>query len=310
MFIQKNIPLAPFTTFKVGGPAKFFIQVQNKIELINALKWAENNKKQIFILGGGSNVIINDNGINGLVIKINNKNIKVDKEIVRCGAGTSLAEIINAGFNNNLSGIEWAIGIPMATIGGAVRGNAGAFGSLISDIVERIEVLDMQTKKFVFFKNKDCEFSYRESIFKNNKNYLIWSCVLKMQKSKKSEINAKLSKYLKIRKEKQETMPSAGCIFKNLKISNLYELNANLANKAIKEGSVKCEMVGTRWLIDLMGLKGTIIGGAQISLEHANFIINTGNASAKDIIKLINYIKKQAKIKFNVRLEEEIQYLT
>lgn len=311
MFIQKNIPLAKFTTFKIGGQAKFFIQVKTKTELINALKWAEKNKEQIFILGGGSNILINDKGVDGLVIKINNKSIKkISEKKLQCGAGTSLAKIISVGFDNGLSGIEWAVSIPRATIGGSIIGNSGAFGLLISDIIESVEVFNIKSKKFLLLNNKNCKFGYRKSIFKQNKNYLIWKVILKMQKKNKSEIKAKLLEILKIRNKYQTVMPSAGCIFKNLKILNLYELNVNLVNKAIKEEAVRDKMVGAKWLIDLMGLKGKAIGGAKISLEHANFIVNTGNATAKDVIKLINYIKKQAKIKFNVQLEEEIQYLS
>ncbi|MDD5031863.1 MAG: UDP-N-acetylmuramate dehydrogenase [Patescibacteria group bacterium] len=307
--IQKDISLAQFTTFRIGGPAKFFIEVKEKDDLPGAIKWARENKEKFFILGGGSNIIINDKGVDGLVIKMTNDDIKIHGERVEAQAGATLARAMRLATGENLSGLEWAAGIPRATIGGAVRGNAGAFGSSIADKIETIEVFNVKKEKFELFSHKDCGFSYRESIFKKDENYLIWNAVLKLEKGKKIEIESAVNKFLESRQNRQPKLPSAGSVFKNLLFDYLKENNANIADLASQAGVVKEGKVGAGWLIELAGLKGKKIGGAKVSLEHANFIVNTSQATAEDIVMLISYIKQQVRNRFNIQLQEEVQYL-
>lgn len=307
--IQKDIPLAQFTTFRIGGPAKFFIEVKEKDDLPEAIKWAKENKEKFYILGGGSNVIINDKGVDGLVIRMANDNITVHGERMEAGAGATLARAVRLATGENLSGLEWAAGIPRATLGGAIRGNAGAFGSSMNDVAETVEVFNVKKEKFELFSHKDCKFDYRESIFKKDHNYLIWSIILRLKKGSKLEIEAMINKFLESRQSRQPKLPSAGSIFKNLLIDYLKENNANIANLAIKSGAVKGNKIGAGWLIELAGLKGKKIGGAKVSLEHANFIVNTSQASAEDIVMLISYIKQQVRNRFSVQLQEEVQYL-
>lgn len=307
--IKQNISLALFTTFKIGGPAKFFIEIKLKEELVEAYKWAKNNKEKIFILAGGSNLLINDKGVDGLVIKINNDDIAVHGERLNCGAGASLARAISIAISSNLSGLEWAAGIPGATVGGAVLGNAGAFGFSSSETVETVEIFNIKKNKFELFSNKECRFNYRQSIFKEKKNYLIWNIILRLRKERVGEVEKKVNEILKFRNKMQPKLPSAGSVFKNLSIASLRNFNGNLADMAESENIVKGGKVGAGWLIDLSGLKGKTIGGAKISLEHANFIINTGKATASDVVMLISYIKQQIRNKFKVQLIEEIQYL-
>lgn len=307
--IEKNINLAKFTTFKIGGGAKFFIEVKTKEELLTTFVWVKKNKEKIFILGGGSNVLINDKGLDGLVIKMINDNISLHGERLECGAGASLARAVRLAMSNNLSGLEWAIGIPGATIGGTIRGNAGAFGFSISEIVETVEVFNIKKKKFELFSKKDCEFDYRASIFKKDNNYLIWNVVLKMRKGNKRQIDESINRNLEFRNAKQPKLPSAGSIFKNLTIDYLRECNKNLADKALEDRIVKNNMLGAGWLINLAGLRGKTIGGAKVSLEHANFIINTSKATSGDVVMLISYIKQQVRNRFKVQLQEEVQYL-
>lgn len=307
--IEKNINLAKFTTFKIGGGAKFFIEVKTKEELLTTFVWVKKNKEKIFILGGGSNVLINDKGLDGLVIKMINDNISLHGERLECGAGASLARAVRLAMSNNLSGLEWAIGIPGATIGGAIIGNAGAFGTSMSGIVETVEVFNIKKKKFELFSKKDCEFDYRESIFKKDNNYLIWNVVLKMRKGNKRQIDESINRNLEFRNAKQPKLPSAGSIFKNLTIDYLRECNKNLADKALEDRIVKNNMLGAGWLINLAGLRGKTIGGAKVSLEHANFIINTSKATSGDVVMLISYIKQQVRNRFKVQLQEEVQYL-
>ncbi|MFH1522254.1 MAG: UDP-N-acetylmuramate dehydrogenase [Patescibacteria group bacterium] len=307
--IQKNIPLAPFTTFKIGGPAKFLIELKSKEELADAFQWAKKEKQKVFILAGGSNIIVNDKGIDGLVLKMNNDQIIVRGDRLDCGAGASLARAVTMAASNSLAGLEWASGIPRATIGGAVRGNAGAFGTSMSEIIETVEVFNLKRKKFEIFSNKDCKLNYRESIFKENDNFIIWAVVLKMSRVKASEINKKIDECMGFRNKKQPKLPSAGSVFKNLSVANLREFNTNLADLAEDEGRVKRGKIGAGWLIELADLKGKTIGGAKVSLEHANFIINTGKATAGDVVTLISYIKQRVRNRFKVQLQEEVQYL-
>ncbi len=305
--IQKNIPLSPLTTFRLGGPAKFFVEIKNKEELIEAIEWSNKNNEPFFILGGGSNIIVSDQGVNGLVIKLNNDQIQAKGKRLECGAGAILSRVMSIATGLPLTGLEWAAGIP-GTVGGAIRGNAGAFGSSISDIVETVDIFLAREKRFICLSRNDCQFSYRYSIFKNDSQKIIWDVVLKLKKGNKEEIEAKIKKYLEHRQKIQPKLPSAGCIFKNIDFDYLKNVNPELASLALEKGIVKNNKVPTAWLIDYLGLKGKTIGGVKISLEHANFIVNIGYGKAEEVIMLISYIKQQIRDKLGVQLEEEVQY--
>ncbi|PIR13419.1 UDP-N-acetylenolpyruvoylglucosamine reductase [Candidatus Falkowbacteria bacterium CG11_big_fil_rev_8_21_14_0_20_39_10] len=307
--IKQNIPLAPLTTFKIGGPAKFFIEIKSKEDLAEAYEWAKKEKQAVFILGGGSNLLINDQGVDGLVIKMKNDEIKVQGGRLNCGAGAILSEAVRLSISHNLSGLEWAQGIPQATIGGTIRGNAGAFGEETKDIVETVEVFNIKRKNFKIFSNKDCKFEYRGSVFKKDNNLLVWNAILRLHQAKLKEIDKKSDVCMTRRNQVQPKLPSAGCVFKNLLIEDLRQASQYVAERAEEEGVVKGGKIGVGWLIDLAGLKGKNIGGAKVSLEHANYIVNTGKATAEDVIMLISYIKQQIRTKFKVQLQEEVQYL-
>lgn len=291
MKIQKDILLKNYTTFRIGGPARYFCTVKNKEELIGAVAFAKKENLPFFILGGGSNLLVSDRGYNGLIIKILNTKYKILNTKILVGAGVSLAKLVSITANAGLSGMEWTSGIPGATIGGAIRGNAGAFDFEMKDIVDKVEALDTSDLKFRIFQNKDCRFGYRESIFKKDSNLIIWSCELEFKKpfdtaQGKEKIREKIKEILNYRKEKHPKFPSAGSIFKNF------------------------ENMRARDLIEKAGLKGKTIGGAQISEQHANFIINTGGAKARDVLALINLAKKEVKNKFGIKIEEEVQILS
>jgi len=274
--IKKNVLLKNYTTFKIGGRAKYFYAAKNKEDLIRAITLAKKMKLPFFILGGGSNLLISDRGFNGLVIKF----------------GQPLSLYVS-------KGLEWAVGIP-GTIQGAVCGNAGAFKQSMQDAVKEVEVFDVKTGEIKNFKNKDCQFSYKDSIFKKKKNLIILSVKIKNRASEGSEdedenevliaskkSNAqKIKEYLDYRKERQPlNFPSAGSVFKNPPGFSAGEL------------------------IDECGLKGKKIGNVKISEKHANFIVNLGRGEAKDVMRLIKIIKNRVKKKFGVVLEEEIVIL-
>jgi len=279
--IEKNINLAPLTTFKIGGPAKYFCQVKKEEDLIQAIKWAKKKKIPYFVIGGGSNLLISDKGFTGLVIKLSMKQCQLVEDKLLLGSALKLSQMVMFLAKNNLTGLEWAAGIP-GTVGGAVRGNAGAFGKEIADCLLKARVL--RRNKIIELKNKEIKFTYRQSIFKKNKD-IILNVVLGLKKGKEQENQKIIKDILQRRKKSHPYQPSAGCVFKNPKSR------------------------GAGLLIDQCGLKGKQIGGAKISEKHANFIVNTGGAKARDVKNLIELIKKQVKDKFNIELKEEIQYL-
>ncbi len=285
--LKENISLKNYTTFRIGGRARYFFVAKKKEDLIKAVIAAKKLKLPFFILGGGSNLLVSDKGYQGLVIKIQNSKFKIQNDNSKfkifSEAGVSLSKLVFESFKIGASGLEWAVGIP-GTIGGAIYGNAGAFGKAMENIVEEVEVFDLKEKEIRVLKNKACQFDYRDSIFKRNKNLIILS--VKLKKGKRSEMERRIKDYLNYRKETQPlNSPSAGSIFKNPK--NFFAAE----------------------LIEKCGLKGKRIGGAKISEKQANFIVNLGRAKAKDIKRLINLAKQKVKKKFGINLEEEIQYL-
>jgi UDP-N-acetylmuramate dehydrogenase len=307
--IQQNIPLAPLTTFKIGGRAKFFIEVKTREDLSEAAEWAKEKGEKLYILGGGSNILINDKGVDGLVVKMANNDITIKGERIECGAGASLAKTASMAIAENLSGMEWTVGIPGATLGGAARGNAEAFDAPIADIVETVEVFDLQKNKFIILSNRECKFSYRSSIFKENNNYIIWQLVLKLKKEKPETIQELVKKSVEHRSGKYPKLSNAGSIFKNIPAEIFKKENPMLYDKIMEGKITRLNNIGAGLLIDTLGLKGKTIGGAKISLEHANFIVNTGKATAEDVAMLISYIKQQVRDRLKIQLQEEIKYL-
>lgn len=304
--IKKNILLKDFATFKVGGRAKYFLIARKKEDLIKTVIAAKKLGIPFFVLGGGSNILFSDKGFKGIIIKIQFSDLKIKGSRIFAEAGTSLALLVNKTMQRNLSGLEWAAGIP-GTIGGAVRGNAGAFGGEIKNAVERVETFDFRSSRIKIIKNRDCQFDYRQSIFKKRKNLIILSVVFKFRNGNKEKITKMIKKYLAYRKLKHPKKPSAGSIFKNVKINTTKKYFFKKFPEA-KE-NIKEKTLPAAFLIDQCHLAGKKIGEAKVSKNHPNFIINSSNAKAKDIKKLINFIKKRVKNKFGIILEEEINYL-
>jgi UDP-N-acetylmuramate dehydrogenase len=302
--IQKNISLAQYTTFKIGGTAKYFFAANNTDDLVRAVEFVKNKQLPYFILGGGSNLLVSDDGFNGLVMLMNNEGRTVSNNIIFAEAGTRLSDLVKISTKAGLSGLEWAAGIPRATLGGAIRGNAGAFGFNISDLVKQVKVLK-ENLEIVDYQVQDCCFNYRDSIFKRSfirsptpnelgvgllnsllNSDIILSAKLELKQGNQEKSQRIIKEYLRQRKEKQPLESfSAGSVFKNP------------SNQS------------AGYLIEQSGLKGKKVGQAMVSEKHANFIINLGGAQAKDVIKLIQLIKRTIKEKFNIDLEEEIQYL-
>ncbi len=286
--IKYNEPMKDHTTMKVGGNAKIFIEPKNEQQIINVIKYAKENNINYYVIGNGSNLVVKDEGINGIVLKIGSRFADVDfldQTHIKVFAGYPLVKLSYLAKENSLSGLEFASGIP-GTIGGAVRMNAGAYGSEMVNVVERVGVLNTNTYESFELSNEEAKFSYRHSIFVDKPEYVVTYAIIKLEKGIKDEIEAKMNENNTSRKEKQPIeYPSSGSTFKR------------------GDGFI------TAKIIDDLGLKGYKIGGAEVSTKHAGFVINSNNAKAKDVLDLIEYIKEKAHKELNIVLEEEVVIL-
>jgi UDP-N-acetylmuramate dehydrogenase len=302
--IEENIDLSKYTTFKIGGKARFFIDAKNEEDIIESIKYAKENSIDFFILAGGSNLLVSDKGFDGIVIKISNSKLEINKEEIVADAGVSFFDIVLKSVESSLSGLEWAAGIP-GTVGGAVVGNAGAFGGEIKDNLLEARIYDVEKDEVRVLKNDECDFTYRNSFFKNNyKKIILLSAKFLLEKGNKKESKKNIKETIGKRKDNQPQYPSAGSFFKNPFIDdkNLTETFERDKGVEVRGGKLP---VG--WFIERLELKGKSIGGAQISKKHANFIINTGNASAEDVIILSSLIKEKLRNHYNIQLQEEVR---
>lgn len=299
--IQEEISLKDFTTFKIGGRAKYFVKASNDNEIKETVKWTKEKNLPFFILGGGSNILFPDSDYNGVVIKIENQGLDFRGNEVITGAGIVFLKLILFCKEKSLSGLEWGAGIP-GTIGGAIFGNAGAFGGELKNNIKEVLAINKETLEEKRFSSKDCKFSYRNSIFKKTKKYIISSGIFSLEKKRKEEIGRIIKEHILYRKEHHPLeQPSAGSIFKNVKTKDIEKsLLGNFLEFKEKEE------VPAAYIIDKAGLKGKRVGGAKISEKHTNFIVNDSNAKAKDVISLINFAKEEVKKKFDIELKEEV----
>lgn len=308
MKIEENISLAPLTTFKVGGVARYFVSVFEKQELLDALLWAKDKGLPIFILGGGSNVLISDFGFAGLVIRIQIKGLSIDGLKIIASSGESLAKLVQSSAEHSLSGLEWAVGIP-GTVGGAVRGNAGAFGENISLNIEEVETINLDTLAIKKFNREECLFDYRESLFKKDPRFIILSVILKMEQGKEDEIRNIMIENTKSRASSCDHCgKSAGCFFKNISWESIGidKEKLILAFPVFKKVENKYKLPAG-FLIQEAGLSGVNVGEAFVSEKHCNYILNKGNATAKDIKSLARLCKEKVFEKFKIKIEEEVQ---
>ena len=279
-----NESLKKHTTYGIGGPADLMIFPKSKQDLIKVVEIINKNKMQLAILGSGSNVLVSDNGIRGAVISLKNslKQIEVDDNILYAECGTMLGKIVKHAVKNNLIGLENLNGVP-GTLGGALIMNAGAWGGEISENLIHVEVINSKSE-IQKIQKKDLNFSYRQSSF--NKDDILLSAKFNLKKADKDIIKENFIEAQSGRKKSQPlNKRSAGSLFKNPK--------NNSAGK----------------LLDEAGLKGFSIGDAKISEKHANFFINDGDATSKDMLMLIKKAHKEVKDKFNVNLSLEVKLM-
>ena len=286
---QENIlfdePMSRHTTFRVGGAAKCLIKVNNKEQMKKLIPYLHMTGQNFFILGNGSNLLVGDKGYSGILVKLGEgmESVTVEGERMKISAGTLLSKAASAARENELTGMEFASGIP-GTVGGAIVMNAGAYGGEMKQIVESVEVMNMEGEILVL-DNDTMEFGYRKSVIKS-RPFIVLETVLGLQKGKQEEISSKMEELSRLRREKQPLeYASAGSTFKRPE--------GYFAGKLIMDA----------------GLRGFSIGGAKVSEKHCGFIVNSGNATAADIREVIDEVQKCVKAKFGVTLEREVIYL-
>lgn len=305
---QENVDLSKFSNYKIGGPARFFFNAGNISDIEWAVKEAKDRNLDVFVLGGGTNLLIDDKGFNGLVLKPYFRFIERDGNVVCAGAGVPLAQLLNYLIVDSLSGLEWAGGLP-GTFGGAIRGNAGAFGGEIKDNILEVESFDVESGKVLRRKKEECNFSYRTSIYKGKGGgEIILSASLFLKNGDSGKIAGAIQEKMDYRRARHPLeYPNVGSIFKNIDVNFLPEEFRGKFSRVVKVDPFP--VVPTACLVSEAGLKGVSFGGAMVSPKHPNFIVNICDASSEDIKKLIRLVKSEVKNKFNVSLEEEVQIL-
>lgn len=281
--IKYNEKMSKYTTMKVGGPCDCIVFPDEISKIKEIIDFCKNENITFYVIGNGSNLLVKDEGIHGVVIKLGHRfsKIELDGEYILAYAGATMPALSQLAKKNSLKGLEFACGIP-GTIGGGVKMNAGAYGSQISDILYEVTYMD-EKEEIKTIKNKDCSFGYRKSIFTINPNYVILSAKFKLEKGNIDEIENKMKENSLARKTKQPLeYPNFGSVFKR------------------PEGY----FVGK--LVDDAGLRGYKIGGAQVSTKHTGFIVNVDNATCKDVLDLIGYVQTTVYNKFNVKLTPEV----
>jgi UDP-N-acetylmuramate dehydrogenase len=311
--VREGEPLAKHTTFKIGGPAECFLEAKTADDAVRAAAAAKSLGVPVFVFGGGSNMLVSDDGIKGLVVKMANRDFSFDGAKVRAEAGAPTGLVSARSVEAGLTGFEWAVGIP-GTIGGAVRGNAGSGGEM-KDVVESVRALKDGEERTLT--NAECAFAYRDSIFKREPGWVVLSAVLALTPSADIERGKEtLRKLLLDRKEKQPVeYPCAGCIFTNWKPGSDEELQSLRKSLDLDpEEKIPVTSQGTvpaGWIIDRAQLKGMKVGHAMVSEKHGNFFIHDGKAKADDVVALIAAVKTRIRNMTHgiVQLIEEVEYV-
>ena len=283
--VRFDEPMKNHTTFKIGGPADAFVEAINAEEIKKVIAYCKEKNIPYMIMGNGSNMLVGDKGIQGVVIQVSKRmnNVEINGETVKAEAGIMMSALASAVLRAELSGFETLSGIP-GTLGGGIYMNAGAYGGEIKDVVESVTYID-ESGEIRTADKSELDFSYRHSMFETG-DYVILSCTMKLKKGNYDEIKAAIQDYNKRRSDKQPlAMPSAGSTFKRPE--------GYFAGKLIQDS----------------GLMGYSIGGAQVSEKHAGFVVNKGGATAADVLNLIKYVQDTVEEKFGVRLEPEVRLI-
>lgn len=302
--VIENYPLNQITTLQIGGPARLFVKVESEPELREAVEYAKQNQIPYLVIGGGSNLLVNDLGVNCLVIKNDIEGIAKVVRWLKVKSGTPLQHLVDYSIAHNLSGLQKITGIP-GTVGGAVFGNAGAYGQTISDCLREIICLNPQTLENVVLQKDECEFEYRDSVFKRSNN-IILEVIFKLEVGKSKEQRFEADEVLEKRLIKYpKGIKCPGSFFKNLVADKLpKEILRKIPKEKIVYGKVPAGS-----LLEIVGAKGDQLGDIQIANYHANLFINKGQGSAADFYSLAQKYSQKVKQRFGINLEPEVQLI-
>jgi UDP-N-acetylmuramate dehydrogenase len=301
--VSEGVLLSDHTRFGIGGPADAFVQAASEPAFAEALRVSRASGAAYSVIGDGTNLIVSDEGFDGIVLRLTARAIEREGETVRAAAGSELQALVDYSMEQGLRGLETMTGIP-GSVGAAVYGNAGAYGHSIDERVQRVRFLDGAAVRS--FAPEECGFRYRESIFKEHKDWIILTVDLAMTPAPAAELRETAEKIFKIRLEKYPaTMKCAGSIFKNLILAELpVEVRRQIPERVVREGKAP-----SAYFLEQVGAKGMRNGGIQVADYHANLIYNTGGGTARELCELIGDLKSRIRKQFGLELEEEVQYV-
>lgn len=295
--------LSECTRFEIGGPADALVDVYSESDLRDAISDAQSAWT---LIGGGSNLVCADEGFRGSVIRYCASNITIDGEMVHVQSGALLQELVDRTIAAGLQGLETMTGIP-GWVGGAVYGNAGAYGHSIHERVVSVRYFDTAQRQFGELENRECGFRYRESIFKRNKTWIVTSATFRLERADIEGLRGTADAILKMRNEKYPpTMRCAGSIFKNLIIEELpLEARDKIPMSIVREGKGP-----SAYVLEQVGAKGMSRGGIRVADYHANLLYNTGGGTAAEVRALITELKERVRRRFGIEIEEEVQFIS
>ena len=301
--VKEFEPLSRHTRFGLGGPARLMVDVEDSSVLPEVVTALKTSGLPVITLGGGSNLIVADSGFDGIVLRFTGKQITRHDSITTAESGVVWQHLVD--FHNDLAlaGMERMTGIP-GWLGGALYGNAGAYGQTIMDFVESVRVFN--GAGFEDIANADCQFAYRTSGFKSRKDWILLSARIRLTPGDPIEIRQTSNEILTTRNEKfPPTMKCAGSIFKNLFVADL----PGKALNRVPQGIMRAGKVPSAWFLEQVGSKGMKVGGIEVAPYHANLIYNTGDGTAAEVCQLIDTLKQRVFAEFDLQLEEEVQYV-
>ena len=306
--ISENVPLRDCTRFAIGGPARWLVDVSSEESLPAAMAEIRRAGIRSVWIGGGSNLIVSDDGFPGVVLRYTACGIEVSGSAVRVESGAVLQSLVDFTIDRGLGGLETMTGIP-GWVGGAIYGNAGAYGHSIQESVESVRVFDASTLNqscFHEFDNAACSFAYRESVFKQRKDWIVTSAVLRLTPADSDGLRATADGILKIRNQKYPpSMCCAGSIFKNLIVERLPEsVRSQIPANVIREGKAP-----SAYFLEQVGAKGMSNGAIRVADYHANLIYNSGGGSSTELRPLIQILKSRVRERYGFDLEEEVQFI-
>ena len=306
MTVKENVPLAPFTSFCIGGPARYLAEVGSADELRDVLLLAHKKGLDYYLLGGGTNLLVSDRGFDGLVIRVKFDAIRQTSHGIEAEAGADLTGLVHQAASWGLLGMESLAGIP-GMLGGAVRGNAGAYGGCIAEVCTAVRALNAETLEYVSLTCEECCFGYRESRFKREPGLIVVSAALELLPGSPEEIRQRVEATLARRAARNlQCEKSVGSFFMNPVVSDPALIERFETDQRVRSRDGR---IPAGWLIDQAGLRKQRIGAAMVSALHANYLINTGGASAQEVLALARTIKERVRAVTGVQLREEVSCL-